>query len=89
MKKIIERDYVLDEGIIVIHHTLDALYQKYCYCIPKEIERKLLDLVVETADLLNYPKEDEIKDTDIKKEDYVRRVKYTNKKRVDKSKNML
>lgn len=29
MKKIIERDYVLDEGIIVIHHTLDALYQKY------------------------------------------------------------
>ncbi len=28
MKKIREQDYVLDEGIIVIHHTLDALYSK-------------------------------------------------------------
>ncbi len=79
MKKIKERDYVLDEGIIVIHHTLDALYQKYCYCIPKKIEKMVLDLVVETEDLLDYPKYDEIKDMDIKNEDYVRRVKYTRK----------
>ncbi len=56
MKKIIERDYVLNEGIIVIHHTLEALYQKYCYCIPKKIEKMVLDLVIETADLLDYPK---------------------------------
>ena len=77
MKKIIERDYVLDEGIIVIHHTLDALFQKYVCCIPKEIEEKVLNLIIKTADLLDYPKDDEIKDMDIKKEDYVRRVKYT------------
>lgn len=80
MKKIKGQDYVLDEGIIVIHHTLDALYQKYVCCIPKEIEQKVLDLVIETADLLDYPKKDEIKDMDIKKEDYVRRVKYTKRK---------
>lgn len=81
MKKIKERDYVLDEGIIVIHHTLDALYQKYVCCIPKEIEQKVLDLVVETEELLDYPKDDEIKDMDIKKEDYVRRVKYVEKQK--------
>lgn len=75
MKKLIKKDFILDEGIIVIHHTLDALYQKYCYCIPKEIEKMILNLVMETSDLLNYPKED-IENTNILKEDYVRRVEY-------------
>ncbi len=79
MKKVIERDYVLDEGIIVIHHTLDALYQKYCSCIPKQTEKKIIDLIVETEDLLNYPKSG-INNMEILEEDYVRRVKYTNKK---------
>lgn len=81
MKKVIKRDYVLDEGIIVIHHTLDALFQKYVCCIPKEIEEKVLDLVMETADLLDYPKASEIKKMDILKEDYVKRVEYIAKKK--------
>lgn len=81
MKKVIKKDYVLDEGIIVIHHTLDALFQKYVCCIPKEIEEKVLDLVMETADLLDYPKASEIKKMDILKEDYVKRVEYIAKKK--------
>lgn len=79
MKKIIKRDYVLDEGIIVIHHTLDALYQKYVCCIPNEIEKKVLDLILETADLLDYPKKG-VENMDILEENYVRRVRYTKKK---------
>ena len=81
MKKVIKKDYVLDEGIIVIHHTLDALFQKYVCCIPKEIEQKVLDLVMETADLLDYPKASEIKKMDILKENYVKRVEYIAKKK--------
>lgn len=85
MKKVIKKDFILDEGIIVIHHTLDALYQKYCYCIPKEIEKMVLDLVMETADFLDYPKNG-INNMDILKEDYVRRVKYKkiNQKKIKK-----
>lgn len=85
MKKAIKKDFILDEGIIVIHHTLDALCQKYCNCIPKEIEKKVLDLVLETADLLDYPKKG-IENMDILEEDYVRRVKYKkiNKKKIRK-----
>ncbi len=79
MKKIIKRDYVLDEGIIVIHHTLDALYQKYVCCIPSEIEKKVLDLILETADLLDYPKKG-VENMDILEENYVRRVQYTKRK---------
>lgn len=80
MEKIIEKDFKLDEGIIVIHHTLDALYQKYCGCIPKHIEDTILNLIVETEDLLDYPKKD-IERLDILEDEFVRRVKYKKKKK--------
>lgn len=71
--KEVRKNYIIDEGIIVIHHVLDALYQKYVCHIPKEIEEKVLDLVIETADLLNYSRK-EIENVDIQKEDHVKSV---------------
>ena len=75
MSKIVERDYILDEGIIVIHHTIDALYQKYYGCIPKKIEKMVVDLFLATADLLDFPKKG-VENLDILEDEFIRRVKY-------------
>ena len=70
----IQKDYKTNEGLYVIHHTLDALYQKFSGTIPKKIDKQLYHLIIETLNAIANPKE--IKGYEIINEDYIWRVTY-------------
>ncbi len=74
MKDTFLKDYKTNEGIYVIHNTMDALYQKFCGCIPKELEKKIVDLITETLNMI--VDKTEIEGYKIIDENYIWRVKY-------------
>ncbi len=45
-------EYELNEGIYVIHNTLESLYEKYQYILPADIKEKLKELLTTTEDLI-------------------------------------
>ena len=46
-----EKDYKINEAILVTYHTLDAIYQHFCSGYPEEIEKKIIELI---TDLMQY-----------------------------------
>ena len=74
IKKVIDKnmvEYQTNEGLYVYYHTIEALYQKYYGCIPKYIENKIIDLMMELMDIVEYSDEREVKE-----EGFFKRVVY-------------
>jgi hypothetical protein len=69
------KEYELNEGALVIYHTLDSLYQHFYSCIPKEFEKRIVDLIVDLRDYLE-PPDDEFKDNDMNDFTFIRKVFY-------------
>lgn len=46
-----EKDYKINEAILVTYHTLDAIYQHFSSGYPEEIEKKIIELI---TDLMQY-----------------------------------
>ncbi len=76
-KKIIDKDtieYEVDEGLYVFYHTMDALYQKFYGCLPKSLEKKIVELMVELLEVAEYSD-----NRDVKTEEFLKRVTYESK----------
>lgn len=74
IKKIIDKntvEYQTNEGLYVYYHTIEALYQKYYGCIPKYIENKIVNLMIELMDVSEYSDERVVKE-----EEFFKRVIY-------------
>ena len=77
MKKSIIITHEINDGVFVIHNVLDSLYQKYCDCIPKNIQNTLVNLIVNTNELLSSQKENKVPDNyDIAYDKTIREVKF-------------
>ena len=73
------RDYKVHENLLVITHTLGALYQNFYGTLPKEFDEKIKDLLDE---LIEYQEKNYL-DGDIMEHELYRRVvfKETNEKK--------
>lgn len=74
MKDKLLKEYKINESVYIIHHTLDALYQKFCGSIPKELETKIINIIIETRELI--VDKTKIKGYEIVNEDYIWKVEY-------------
>lgn len=67
-------EYELNEGEFIFLNTLEALNEKYGYCVRKEFEDIILKLINELKEVV-YPKH-ELKDYSISKFQVVERITY-------------
>lgn len=82
IKKVIDKntiEYQTNEGLYVYYHTIEALYQKYYGCIPKNIENKIEHLMIELMDMTEYSDERVVKE-----EEFFKRVVYEDYKYLNK-----
>ncbi len=75
MGKIINREYIINEGVFVLYNTLEPLYDKYKYTLPEKIKKQLKQIVDDTEELIG-DDEDLTSEYDIIKEDLVLKLKY-------------
>lgn len=74
IKKVIDKntiEYQTNEGLYVYYHTIEALFQKYYGCIPKYMENKIMELMMELLDVAEYSDERQVKE-----EEFFKRVVY-------------
>lgn len=75
MEDIIDKEYELNEGVFVLHSTLESLYDKYKYTLPKKIRNQLRQIIEDTDDLIG-DNGKSLKKYDITKYDLVLKVRY-------------
>ena len=76
MEKIEYRTYIINESVHVLRHTLQALRDYYGGITPKEVDKKLEQLIDDLSAMLDFS--DEFKDWDIDDYDFYKVVKYNN-----------
>ncbi len=75
MENIIDKEYEINEGVFVLHNTLEALYEKYKYTLPKKI-RNQLKIIVDATDELIGEDHKLARTYDITKEELILKLEY-------------
>lgn len=74
-EKVIIKEYKINESVLVTYQTLDSLYQHFFAMYPIEIGKKIVDLINDLRNNLEFEQENDYKGHDIK-ESYYEKVIY-------------
>lgn len=74
-ENVIIKEYKINESVLVTYQTLDSLYQHFFAMYPTEIGKKVVDLINDLRDNLEFEQENDYKGHDIK-ESYYEKVIY-------------
>ncbi len=68
------KDYKVNEAVLVTRYVLDSIYQKYYSSYPKEIEKKVVDLINDLRDNLEGQQDIDSPKCDIIDSYYIERI---------------
>lgn len=68
------KEYLVNEGVLVLYDTIEALYYTFHNTFPQDIEEKVQELLLLL--LNNLGEDEEFKEIDILKEEFISRTTY-------------
>ena len=68
------KGYLINEGVLVLYDTIEALYYTFHNTFPQDIEEKVQELLLLL--LNNLGEDEEFKEIDILKEEFISRTTY-------------